>query len=144
MNRKDKDMYLPFWICGAGIFFLAVCPVYLYWFLTDGHAWNWLLGFVLFFGLGVSAVLGWRNQSAWMISESVFIYQTMFGRKHEYRFSEIRDLRYNNGSMTLILEHGKVHIDSCAIKSTRFINAINSALKENEEPGRSVVPDSNH
>ena len=47
MKRKDKDMYLPFWICGAGVFFLAVCPACLYWFLTDGHARHWLLGFVL-------------------------------------------------------------------------------------------------
>ena len=130
MNRKDKDMYLPFWVCGCGIFFLVTAPAYLYVFITDAFARHWLLGFVLFFGLGVSAVLGWRNQSAWMISESVFIYQTMFGRKHEYRFSEIRDLRYNNGSMTLILENGKVHIDSCSIKSTRFINAVNAALKK--------------
>ena len=115
MQRKEKDMYLPFWVCGAGIFFLAVCPVYLYWFLIETSAWQWLLGFVLFFVLGVSAVLCW---------------QTMFGRKHEYRFSEIRDLKHGRGSMTLILEHGKVYIDSCAIKSTRFINAINAALKK--------------
>ncbi|MBE7006628.1 MAG: hypothetical protein E7424_05710 [Ruminococcaceae bacterium] len=130
MQRKEKDMYLPFWVCGAGIFFLAVCPVYLYWFLIETSAWQWLLGFVLFFVLGVSAVLCWRNQSARMISDSAFIYQTMFGRKHEYRFSDIRDLKHGRGSMTLILEHGKVYIDSCAIKSTRFINAINAALKK--------------
>ena len=130
MKRKDKDMYLPFWICGAGILFLAFCLACLYWFLTDGHAWHWLLGFVLLFGLGVSAVLCWANQSAWMISDSAFIYQTMFGRKHEYRFSEIRDLIYISDSIMLILEHGKVCIERNAIKSTRFINAINAALKK--------------
>ena len=130
MNRQEKDMYLPFWICGCGIFFLITLPAYLYWFITDGFMWYWLLGVVLWLGFGASAVLCWLNQSAWMISDSTFIYQTMFGRKIEYRFSDIRDLKYGNDSMTLILENGKVHIESCAVKSERFVNAINAALKE--------------
>ena len=75
-------------------------------------------------------MLCWANQSAWMISDSAFIYQTMFGRKHEYRFSEIRDLIYISDSIMLILEHGKVYIERNAIKSTRFINAVNAALKK--------------
>ena len=57
-----------------------------------------------------------------------FVYSTMFGRQYQFCFSEIIDLKQGNDSMTLLLENGKVHIESCALVSERFADRINGVL----------------
>ena len=91
------------------------------------------------FGVGAAGVLGWINQSAWINSDSTFIYRTMFGRNTEYHFSDIRDLKTDRGAFILIMENGKVQIDKCAIISDRFIRAVNSALRKNLKQGHKSI-----
>ena len=128
MKRKEKDMYLPFWVGGFGFVCLA-CAIAWFIYSMKAGAFYLMLGIVCV-GFGAAAVLCWWNQSVRMIGGDAFIYRTMFGREIQYRFSDIRDLKYNADSMTLILENGKVHIESRAIKSERFIEAVNAALKK--------------
>ena len=101
MSHKDKDMYLPVWLCGLGIGFLIATVVLI--------------------------VFAWLATIYCLIAAIVCL---GFGRKIQYHVSEIRDLIVHSDSATLILENGKVHIERCAIMSDRFVDAINGALKK--------------
>ena len=127
MNQRDKDLYLPFWVCILGlVFLLAACVCLVFKFTTSVYS---LIGFVICLVLGISAILCWKNQSVKMIDDNNFVYTTMFGRENQYCFSDIRELKKNSDSFTLVLDNGKVHIESCAIMSERFINAVDSVLE---------------
>ena len=120
-------MYLPFWVCILGIVFLIAACVFLA--STFSSSVYSLIGFGICLALGVSAILCWKNQSIKMIDGSTFVYTTMFGRKNHYSFSSIQELKISRDSFTLILDHGKVHIENCAVMSERFIAALDSVIK---------------
>ena len=48
-------------------------------------------------------------------------------------FSDIEWLRKNNDSLTLFVAGEKVHIESMAILSDRFIELVNKALENNSK-----------
>lgn len=124
---REKDMYLPVWVCGLGIFFIVsaiICAV-----LSFKESFVWVTGTIICLSLGISAILCWRNQWAMVLNNEEFVYSTMFGNKTKYQFSQITELKVNEDSMTLFLKEKKVHIESCAIVSDRFVNLINQSLK---------------
>lgn len=127
MIQRNKDMYLPFWVCILGfVFFIGACVYLVLTFSTSVYN---LIGFVICLPLGVGAILCWKNQGIKVIDDNNFIYTTMFGRENHYCFSEIRVLKKNSDSFTLVLDNGKVHIESCAIMSERLINSVDSVLE---------------
>ncbi len=119
---KKKDMHLPVWVLILGIVLMGAGGVCLYYLKED--VLLFALGAAVCFLLGVAAILCWKNQWAEMISDEAFIYSTMFGNEKTYRFSEIREFKRNPDSVTLILETGKVHIESVAVLSERFRKAL--------------------
>lgn len=127
MQMREKDMYLPKWVCNLGIVFLSVGSVCFVCMFTVSL--YFIIGAAPLLCLGIAAVLCWKNQWAVVLNEYVFIYSTMFGNQHEYRFSEIKGLKQNTDSFTLYLKNGKVHIEACAIISDRFIDKVNHMLK---------------
>ncbi len=119
-------MHMPAWLCVLGCILLAgalACLVLC--FVVSVYA---LIGFALCLCLGVAAILCYKNQWVEMIDDNEFIYSTMFGNETKYYFSDIESLKQNADSMTLHLKNGKIHIESCAVISERFANAINSKL----------------
>ncbi len=129
MSNK-KDMHLPVWVLLLGIVFLLGAAVCAYYALTASvYAW---LGVAACVGFGVAAVLCWANQWAVMVDDDSFVYSTMFGKKKQYRFSDIKDLKMNSDSYTLICEDGDIHIEHCAVMSDRFMNAVNSVLEKKQ------------
>ena len=140
MNNRDKDMYLPVWVLGLGVVFLVgalICLV-----LTFTASIFSLIGFVICMGFGTAAVLCWKNQWAIMVDQDSFVYSTMFGKKKQYHFSDIKELKPNSDSVSLVCEDGKIHIERCAIMSDRFITAIDSILEKKswETAERRIVP----
>ena len=81
--------------------------------------------------LGIAAFVCWKNQKIFVVSEEVFIYRTFLGKDYEYRFSQIQRAVQNTDSITLILDTGKVHIESMAILSDRLIQRIDRELDKN-------------
>ena len=77
---------------------------------------------------GIGAFMCWRNQKIFMITDEIFCYRTFLGNDHEYRFSQIRKAIQNPDSITLVLETGKVHIESSAILSPRLVERIDREL----------------
>ena len=127
-DNTKKDMFLPQFLAGFGIACIVLSLVImLVAFFVSLYI---LIGFVFFFTLGFTAILCQQNQWAEMIDDETFIYSTMFGNKKQYRFSDIRSLRQNTDSHTLILEKGKVHIESIAVMSERFVDAINAVIEK--------------
>jgi len=123
---KEKDMHMPAWLCVLGCVLLAgalACLVLC--FVVSVYT---LIGFALCLCLGVAAILCYKNQWVEMIDDNEFIYSTMFGNETKYYFSDIESLKQSADSMTLHLKNGKIHIESCAVISERFANAINSKL----------------
>ena len=123
---KEKDMRMPGWLCGLGVFLIMISVAC----IVVGVLYSlWaLVGTVIALGLGVASILCWKNQWVEMLNEQEFVYSTMFGKKSRYLFSQITDLKQNSDSMTLFVGDRKIHIESCAILSERLTNANNGAL----------------
>ena len=126
-DRPRADMYLPERLLAMGLVFLAigiVLGVSLLWTVV----WWKVVAAAVCVGMGVMALMCWRNQKIVVISSSQFEYTTMFGQTRTYRFSDITGLRRNQDSMTLFVGNEKVHIESMAVLSERLVNGINEAL----------------
>ena len=127
MNRKERDLYLPIPLLCLGVFLLvaaAVCLAFV--FITSVYFLIGVIGCLL---LGISAILCWKNQSITMTGDNTFTYKTMFGREKRYSFNEIKEIKQNSDSYTLIMEDGKVHIEKMAVMSDRLAQALNAVLK---------------
>ena len=125
-----KDVYLPIAPLVLAIFLFACtagCIVGC--FLVSCY---FLIPAVITLAVGLAAFLSWRNQ--WIVIENndEFTYSTMFGTKHRYKFSDIREIKQNTDSQTLILKNGKVHIETMAIVSDRFYEMISEHLNETQ------------
>lgn len=95
-------------------------------------AWNLIAagGGVACIVLGIGAYMCWHNQKIFMITDELFCYRTFLGNDHEYRFSQIQKAIQNSDSITLVMETGKVHIESSAILSPRLVERIDRELEK--------------
>lgn len=89
-----------------------------------------VVGAVVCLGLGIMALLCWKNQNIVVLSDESFEYSTFLGNKKEYRFQDITGLKQNNDSMTLFVGNEKVHIESCDLLTDRLIELINAQLEK--------------
>lgn len=124
------DMYLPGFLKYFG-FFLDIASLAFLVAAIVTQTWGLIIGAVICGGLGIAAWLCWKNQTIKIIGEDRFEYTTFLGKTTEYRFSDIKELRVNQDSMTLILTNGKVHIESMVRMSERLLNKIDEALDKN-------------
>lgn len=121
----EKDVHLPGWVCGLGVLLFLIAGVCTLQAINNPD--NWLphaIAGVMVLGLGVAAILCWKNQWIEVLDDETFLYSTMLGKKKSYRFADIQRLNKNNDSFTLIMKDGKVHIESCAVISSRFMKAL--------------------
>ena len=72
--------------------------------------------------------LCWKNQTIRILDDEKFEYTTFLGNTRVYRFSDIRELRVNNDSLTLFLTNGKVHIEAMVYMSETLYNKINAEV----------------
>ncbi len=91
--------------------------------------WNiWrLLGAGVSLIVGLGAILCWKNQKIIRTSGETFVHSTMFGRKTTYSFQDITQIDTLYGrdkDWVLYLGRKKIHIDSSAIISQRFLNRL--------------------
>ena len=134
-KKPRADMFLPLWVNLLGIFLDACALVLLAATVITGN--YLLLTAVAFFAvLGILAYLCWRNQTVRMLDSSRFEYTSFLGKKTVYRFSDIKELKVNSDSLTLLVGDGKVHIESCVNISAEFIERVDAVLAEkNGETG---------
>ncbi len=129
---QKADMYLPSQLMAMGMAMLivgvgmavgaAVRP-------ADQYTVLLYIGGALVVLFGISALLCWKNQKVYILSDEEFTYTTFLGHTYTYRFDEIVALKRNRDSMTLVLQYGKVHIESMAVLSERFKENILSRLQ---------------
>ncbi len=122
MFLPDRLLAMAFVLFAVGIGF-GVYAVF------DFVIWKVIVA-VLGVVLGIFAILCWKNQTIHVISEEQFTYTTMFGNTRTYNFSDIKGLRRNQDSMTMLVGNDKVHIESMAVLSERLIDCINKALEQ--------------
>ena len=123
------DMYLPVRALAMSLTYLAGGTAFGIWACFNPARWAIAIA-VIGIGLGISLFLCWKNQTIRIISEDEFVYTTMFGKSHTYRFADIQALRRNQDSMTLYVAGKKCHIESMAILSSRLTNRINQELRK--------------
>ncbi len=128
-DEPRADMFLPIWLLGFAIIMIVVgiaVGIYAAVELLIGAT----VGAVVCLGLGIMALLCWKNQSIVVLSDERFEYTTFLGNKKEYRFQDITDLRLNNDSMTLFVGNEKIHIESCASLTDELVELINAQLEK--------------
>ncbi len=94
-----------------------------------------LLPLVGSLGLGVCAwqFLTWRNQTIVMLDEERFLYTNWLGKKREYRFSELLDVRRSLDDVVLSFADGKVRFDATAEVSKRLELRLIKAVQNKKE-----------
>ena len=123
------DMFLPDFLKHFGFFLDVLAVVFLVaTFITQ--IWALIIVVLLFGGLGIAAWLCWKNQTIRIIGDDRFEYTTFLGKTIVYHFSDIKQLRVNRDSLTLVLTNGKVHIESMVYMSEALYNKIKEALPE--------------
>ena len=123
------DMFLPDFLKYFGFFLDAVAGAFLVaMFITQ--IWGLIIGAILCGGLGIAAWLCWKNQTIRIIDDDKFEYTTFLGKTTIYHFSDIKNLRTNQDSLTLILTNGKVHIESMVHMSEALYNKIEAAISK--------------
>ena len=123
------DMFLPDFLKYFGFFLDAVAISFLVaTFITQ--IWGLIIGVLICGGLGVAAWLCWKNQTIRIIDEDRFEYTTFLGKTTVYNFSDIKALRVNQDSMTLILTNGKVHIESMVYMSQALADKIDQSIEK--------------
>ena len=127
-DELRADMFLPDRLLAMSIVFLAGGIVSIA--LAIINSVTWVLGVVICFAFGITALLCWKNQSIHIISDEQFTYTTMFGKTRTYSFSDIQGLRRNQDSLTLFVANEKVHIESMAILSERLVERIDNSLEK--------------
>ena len=123
------DMFLPDFLKYFGFALDAVAGAILV-VVFISQIWGLIIGVILYGGLGIAAWLCWKNQTIRIIDDDTFEYTTFLGKTTIYHFSDIKDLRTNQDSLTLILTNGKVHIESMVCISETLLDKINSALSK--------------
>ena len=129
-DEPRADMYLPLWIFGLGLFLLVCCIAAVVCAVVIPSLAAAIAALVCFI-LAAAAMLCWKNQSARMLSDDEFEYKTFLGNTRRYSFSQITRLKQNPDSCTLFVGKEKIHIETCAILTDRFIERINRQLSEN-------------
>lgn len=128
-DEPRADMYLPVWILAfAVILFVLGVGVGIYAVVAFSVAA--FVGALCSLVLGAAALLCWKNQTIRMLPNDAFEYTTFLGNKKVYCFSQIKGLRRNRDSMTLLVGEGKVHIESSAILTERLVQRIDQALMQ--------------
>lgn len=123
------DMFLPNFLKYFGFLLDAVAVAFLVaTFVTK--LWVLIIGFLVCGGVGIAAWLCWKNQTIRIVGDDTFEYTTFLGKTMIYRFSDIKDLRVNQDSFTLILTNGKVHIESIACMSETLYNKIDAMISQ--------------
>lgn len=128
-DRPRADLYLPLWMLALGIglniwgIFMGVLTVQKF---TPAGLLLCVAGIVT----GIAAILYWRNQTVEILTPDTFRYTNPLGRKRVYRFADIRGVKRNKDSMTLILTTGKVPIEFMAVVTLDLAERINHQLGE--------------
>ena len=129
---RQADMYLPsrllamggaMLIAGVGMAISAAARP------ADDYTLLLYIGGAAIVIFGIAALMCWKNQKVYILSEEEFTYTTFLGRTYTYRFDEIEALKRNKDSLTLVLKYGKVHIESMAIMSDHFKEKILQSLQ---------------
>ena len=123
------DMYLPNFLKYFG-FFLDILSLAFLVAAIITQIWGLFIGVLICGGLGIAAWLCWKNQTIKIIDEDHFEYTTFLGKTTVYSFSDIKELRANQDSMSLILTNGKIHIESMVCMSETLANKINQACEK--------------
>lgn len=128
-DEPRADMFLPIWLLAFAII-MIVAGIAVGIYAAVEFSIGAVVGAVACLGLGIMALLCWKNQSIVVLSDERFEYTTFLGNKKEYRFQDITNLRQNNDSMTLFVGNEKVHIESCALLTDKLIELINAQLEK--------------
>ena len=128
-QKPKADMYLPIKLLAMALALLAGSAIALLYGLSKGQPALGYAGGAVLVIFAAAAFMCWKNQKIRILSQDEFEYTTFLGRSFTYRFDDIVGLKRNKDSMTLLLQNGKVHIESMAVLTPELVEKINTALQ---------------
>ena len=129
-DEPRADMFLPAWLLAMGLLLCVFGAIIGIVFAVLQISVLMIVLAAVMVLLGMAAILCWKNQTIRILPNDAFEYSTFLGNKTVYRFSEIKGIRINLDSATLLVADGKVHIESIAIVTDRLEKRINNRLEE--------------
>lgn len=133
-SSSRADMYLPLWLLFFGC---SLCILGCYCLLCGVLKYepNAVITALICLLIGLSAILCWKNQKIYMISQSEFEYVTWLGNRYRYTFEDVSSIAWGwrGDHWTLFVANRKVHIESTAIISKRLFNRINEVINDRHQ-----------
>ncbi len=132
-SKKEPraDMYLPLWLLAFAIILLIAALAGVVYAIVATS----LLAIILAIGalgVGVAALLCWKNQTIHMVSNDTFVYTTFLGHRRKYAFSEITGIVRHTDSLSIIARNEKIHVESCAIMTERLATRLDEVLTDSQ------------
>ena len=131
-DEPRADMFLPAWMFTMGLLFVIFGVILGTVLIVLQISIILVILAAILVLFGVAALMCWKNQTIRMLPNDTFEYSTFLGNKIIYRFSDIKGLKKNTDSMTLLVADGKIHIESIAIVTDRLSDRINKQLEEQD------------
>lgn len=94
-------------------------------------------GIIFIFGVfislvGIAAMLCQINQKTTMTSNNTFEYTTFLGNTREYRFSDVVGIQLHRDSLTILMNSGKIHVESMAVVDEKFADKLDEILEKKD------------
>lgn len=131
-EEPRADMFLPAWLFGMSLLLLAFGGILMAVFIATQPSVFLFIAAAALLLLGVAAMMCWKNQTIRMLDDDRFEYSTFLGKKIIYRYSDIKELKKNTDSMTLLVADGTVHIESVAVITDRLAKRVNQELTDSQ------------
>ena len=128
-DEPRADMYLPIWLLALALVFWLAAVAFTVFAIVGLSIGAGVIGLLLAL-VGTAAFMCWKNQTFVMVNDEEFVYTTFLGNKKAYRFDKIQGIKKNPDSYTLILEDGKIHIESKAVFTGRLAERIEKCFKQ--------------
>jgi hypothetical protein len=80
--------------------------------------------------VGIAAMLCQLNQKTTMTSSSTFEYTTFLGNIREYHFSDVVGVQPHADSLTILMNSGKIHVESMAVINEDFVDRLDKILEQ--------------
>ena len=130
VSEEDKkaDMQLPPKIAAFGVT-TAIAGLFLIIISIITSVWSMLIFAAIAFLVSAFAFLCYKFRRIFVLSDTEFSYTNFFGRMRIYKFEHIRGIKMSSESHTLIMNLGRIRIESPNIISDRLRSLFNKELE---------------
>ncbi len=129
-DKPRADMFMPAWMVSLGLLCTMFGVILGIVMVAVKMPFLLILLSAVLVVFGIATLMFWKNHKIHMLSDDEFRYHTWLGKKHVYRFDEIKDVKKAHGYSFLFIGERKVYIDSAALFTKRLSDRLNRRVEE--------------